>query len=434
MQWFRGGDGHKNSMFRQCLMKRISHLCVVAAAIVASAFTTTVGANAQSGFTVNGRPVSASTYQAYKLVNESISLMRENRAGDASVQLKRALQLDPTVPEARGMLGMALARLGKTDEAAEQMQIAITHNRSLVNARLNLAALYQSSGKTQDALDIYKQVLKDFPDSKIVNTIQDRVNLLENELHSRLIAHASAKSLDHADYLSNVVADGRKRWPAMHMPLRVYVYPGDSLVGWKDEYDTILRESFAEWQKVSDGKVQFTFVNSPRDADITCTWVDEPKLLESSAEGGEAQVQTMMQSVVKCHMLLSLNDGGSAFPFTDNLVRTLCLHEIGHALGLMGHSTRAKDVMYCSTPLVDREEHLSARDVATLNALYAADVDGLSAALARLEYETKGNALNILRLALIAASTLIAAIAFVVAIARRSSKKNRSVRKKNAMG
>jgi hypothetical protein len=53
------------------------------------------------------------------------------------------------------------------------------------------------------------------------------------------------------------------------------------------------------------------------------------------------------------------------------LIRWICLHEIGHALGLMGHSTQHNDVMYSSMPLSTNDRSLSERDKNTLKHLYS---------------------------------------------------------------
>lgn len=413
-----------------CLMKRISfRLLLAAVALMLCGSTQSLFAQQ---FTVNGKRVTASRYQAYKLVNESIKLMQQNRADLAANQLKRALQLDPALAEARGMLGIALARLGKAEEATEHMRIAVVNHPDLLGPRVNLGALYQSSGKTDEALAIYKQLVTDFPDNKMTPALQERIVLLDREMKrqrkARHETHADESS--ESSYFGNVTGQGRKRWPASSMPIRVYIYPGDGLNGYKESYGQILRESFSEWQSASNGKVSFVFQRTPHDADITCTWIDDPKLLESSAEGGEAQVSTYFDAVVKSNVLLSLNETGSAFPFTDNLVRTLCLHEIGHSIGLLGHSARASDVLYCSAPIVDREDHLSPRDVATLALLYEKDVDGLSNVIAELDRKTHGNTINILRFGIVALVAICLAIGSVLVIAAKA--RGKKVRRKRA--
>lgn len=401
-----------------------NHLVV---SIVLLAMASLLPGQADTRYTVNGRVVPASTYQAHKLMNESLQLMRENRAQNAAEKLKRALIILPGSPEARGMYGMALARLGKTEEALEQMRMSMAGGKQLPATYMNLAALYQASGRTEDAVKVYKRLLNEVPDTKMSAAIQERVTLLEKELKHRQEVHLDREALALRDktYYENVVTAGRKRWSDSAMPLRVYVYPGDGLPGYHERYDKILHESFEEWQRVSNGKIKFAFQSRPTDADITCTWIDNPALLESSAEGGEAQMRAYAQSLVRAQIMLSLNDGGSAFPYTDNLVRTLCLHEIGHSLGLIGHSTQAGDVMYCSTPLVDLEQHLSARDVATLNAVYAKPVDGLSELIWQVHHRTHGNTENVIRLAVIVVTAVVACLIAFLALTRKASKKKR---------
>jgi predicted Zn-dependent protease len=58
-------------------------------------------------------------------------------------------------------------------------------------------------------------------------------------------------------------------------------------------------------------------------------------------------------------------------PVNDNLIRSVSLHEVGHALGLTGHSRHPTDVMFFSESLVDDKRELSARDRKTLVRLYS---------------------------------------------------------------
>ena len=58
-------------------------------------------------------------------------------------------------------------------------------------------------------------------------------------------------------------------------------------------------------------------------------------------------------------------------PLTDNRMRTVCLHEVGHVLGMGGHTTNPEDIMFYTSSLADVPKHLSARDRATLVRLYS---------------------------------------------------------------
>jgi len=380
-------------------------------------------ASAHAEYFVNGKSVKASTYKAYQLIDSSLVAMKANRTDEAIDLLERALQYDPDLAEARVTLGVALARQDKTNEAENQFRTALAQNSNLLIAKLNLAALYQSSGRLTDALTLYESVIAHEKDSETARDLKERVQMLRQELENE--DEAAEKEgdadLDQQSYYANVISDGKRQWPLLHMPLRVYIFPGEELVNYRPEFDRILRQSFIEWQKASYGRIQFVFVKSPAHADITCAWVDDPKKLQSTAEGGEAEVRTILNSILKVKILLLLNDPTSTFPLTDNLIRTLCLHEIGHAIGLIGHSAKASDVMYCTGQIVDKEKHLSKRDVNTLHALYKTDLDPQSIYLFQLERATGGKALETLQFTIIGGTCVIAVILFFVGVVRNAT-------------
>ena len=56
---------------------------------------------------------------------------------------------------------------------------------------------------------------------------------------------------------------------------------------------------------------------------------------------------------------------------TENRIRQITLHEIGHALGITGHTTNPNDAMFFSVTLEDRWKDLSARDAATIVRMYS---------------------------------------------------------------
>lgn len=143
------------------------------------------------------------------------------------------------------------------------------------------------------------------------------------------------------------------------------------------------------------------------------------------------EVRTVLNSIVKVKILLLMNEPASAFPLTNNLIRTLCLHEIGHAIGLIGHSAKASDVMYCTGQIVDQEKHLSKRDVNTLHALYENDLDTPSIWLFQLEQVTGGKALQTLQFALITVTAVVAVILCFVGIVRKTTARRGKKLKKN---
>ncbi|HEY9790274.1 MAG TPA: matrixin family metalloprotease [Candidatus Obscuribacterales bacterium] len=391
------------------------------------AFCAPRASKAETTFFVNGKQVSAATYQAYALTNSAAANMRKNNPRGAIADLRHALDIEPTFPQAHGLLAITLARVGKTQEATDEFQMAIVGNPQAIGPRLNLASLYQTTGHLKEALKAYEQLVQDFPQSNQMPAVQERIKLLRAEIdeEARAGAHDDNR-YDAGNYLGNIAAGGIKRWPEAAMPLKVFVSSGEGLNGYNSNYQSILEESFREWEKSSQGKVRFEFCNSPGQADISCEWVDNADKLGSSAEGGEAEMRCLGSAICKAHIILSVIDAGSAFPLTGNLVRILCLHEVGHSLGLLGHSGRPQDIMFCTSPIIDKERHVSAADVSTLNLLYDKPLDPGSQLLARIERESHGNAVSVIRLIIIMVCAVVAAIATIAALAKARKKKPRT--------
>ena len=71
---------------------------------------------------------------------------------DAVGMLQAAVRLDGSRPEARNMLGLALAETGRTREAAEQFARAVQLSPKFFSARANLAAVELKLGALDDAI------------------------------------------------------------------------------------------------------------------------------------------------------------------------------------------------------------------------------------------------------------------------------------------
>jgi predicted Zn-dependent protease len=61
----------------------------------------------------------------------------------------------------------------------------------------------------------------------------------------------------------------------------------------------------------------------------------------------------------------------SVLPLTDNRIRYISLHEIGHALGLSGHTDNPEDIMFLSTSFKDEWRELTPRDARTIQRFYS---------------------------------------------------------------
>lgn len=319
-------------------------------------------------YVVNGKPVSENVGKAMMLSNNARGILMSSDKPDKALEmLTEAEQLAPELPEVQSNLGMALAKLGRTDEAITHVEKAIALNPDLPAAEMTLGSLYQSVGRTQDAIRVFKDFQKRHPQSEHLSKIKGLITMLESE--SKLQT-THPEGVD--DYFNSISMSGAvTKWTPEHMPLKVYMAPTQGVPAFKPGYMDGAKSAFQEWADASGGKVSFTFVQDKDKNDIDFSFSHDIKTVSNPAEGGEAKVYPGPKGIVKAQIVVLTLDPSPAQPMSERLMRWICLHEIGHALGLMGHSTQHNDVMYSSMPLATSDKGLSDRDKATIKHLYS---------------------------------------------------------------
>jgi hypothetical protein len=131
--------------------------------------------------------------------------------------------------------------------------------------------------------------------------------------------------------------------------------------------------AFTQWMpEESDGKLHYKLVSDPDDANIVVSRVNSFDDLPSGAGGQttydynqEGQPSSGVKKV-SIRMFCPSHNSQDLTQRTKDKLYSLCLHEIGHALGLDGHSPNGLDIMYWKSASLE----LSARDRATIAKLY----------------------------------------------------------------
>ena len=177
-----------------------------------------------------------------------------------------------------------------------------------------------------------------------------------------------------SNYVSDVTGMGRIVWPLDKMPLKVYIEDGTGTQGYRDYYPDMMRKAFSEWQEKTNGKVSWLEVYSPQEANITCTWTAVAKPNGPGVEAGETKSTvgvnrfTGEQIIMRSRISVLTSLMGRNFSDTDTY--KTCLHEVGHAIGMEGHSSNPGDIMYAV--LNDAQTpYLKDRDINTISALYS---------------------------------------------------------------
>jgi predicted Zn-dependent protease len=156
------------------------------------------------------------------------------------------------------------------------------------------------------------------------------------------------------------------RWSARQMPLKLHLpAPPPDTSSDPEAVADVVRDGVLDWTGAAGPDVpRFIFVDDPGDADIPIVWANEP--------GGDWYIAHCVYDVD----LTTRRFGVARILVTTHVGRELplhvlyqtMLHEMGHALGLMGHSPDPGDIMYRN---VGGAEGLSSRDHETLRRLYA---------------------------------------------------------------
>ncbi len=175
-----------------------------------------------------------------------------------------------------------------------------------------------------------------------------------------LISALSALADDYYDQIT-VFSHGRiTRF--VEMPITVYIASALQTA----EYLSALRYAMRQWEVASYGKVQFQESRESEEADIWVRW-GHSGAEQTDMTYGRAELTRHHSADFSVEIILSLPKPSAESRLSKEEIRTLCLHEFGHAIGLWGHSPAPLDVSFGSS-IAQRP---TARDRATLLKVYA---------------------------------------------------------------
>ncbi len=195
------------------------------------------------------------------------------------------------------------------------------------------------------------------------------------------IAHQSpnsdAAALPAQDYFNHITlfSDGKITRFAQ-MPIQVYISP----VIKESPYLPELRYAMSEWQTKSDGLIQFQETETPKNADIRVSWGYSSLMEIHDTRLGSAQLRRIQGKTtsnqvstddIDVEIILMLEGDEAITELSEVEMRTVCLHEFGHAIGLWGHSPHPGDINYPTATA----QYPSERDLNTLRKLYNTPID-----------------------------------------------------------
>ena len=322
--------------------------------------------DARKLYSVNNETVPEEVYTSQKTLE---TYVREGRYQEGETLTAELVSKYPRLASVHFLRAFVLDKANKNEEATREAKISANMNPNFADTWLLLGSLLYVRGKLSDALQAYNKFIeiapKDHPQFKMVSDARAMLK--------RAIATKNRMGNipdDGTNYLGDVTAGGVIRWGDNSMPLKIYIETGDGIKGYRPVFNSYLKNSFAAWSKATGEKVKFRFLEQPAGADIRCKWTDDPSRLAEPGEGGHTQYGIRSTGMVEGEIVLLTYRPN--IKIDDATMRYVCLHEVGHALGLHGHSTDPKDIMFLATKLYRTDEpKLTERDARTLVLLYS---------------------------------------------------------------
>lgn len=240
----------------------------------------------------------------------------------------------------------------KYNAASKCFYQRINENSNDVESRFWYAASLYYDRQLSLSYAQYNYIAQKYPNSNIGKYSKKEAEKVKNRI--KHIENAKAK--DTGSYTQEL--SHRSKWT--QMPIRVWIQPSS--------YTASAKKAFDEWQTKSGGIVRFAYVDNQNAAKIKVSFVDKLDTSDADKNIGFTTLKYVGNKNISADVKI-LRKTQANLPKSNMEIYPVILHEIGHALGLSGHSKNNNDIMYPND--FTNDVHLSNRDINTLRAIYS---------------------------------------------------------------
>lgn len=269
-------------------------------------------------------------------------------------------------------LGVNCFKQGDYVNAEKNFTSAVKISPKNVNARYYLAQTFLVQKKITEATDQYNRIIIINPSCPAARLSVKGLALIAQSYEGKtsgsmpLSDDLAAYSDNYLDYV--LPSDGvLMKWEAF--PIKVYIEP--------KKQQAEVKRAFDLWQEKTP--VSFRFVNSEKQAQITVDFKDqlETSSTKESYIAGFSKPYYQNNHISKSEIHILSKDPETGQDINNEDIFSTALHEIGHSLGMKGHSPNKDDVMAAQTSGV--KPSLSKRDINTMTLICKVDQKTLAA-------------------------------------------------------
>ncbi len=303
---------------------------------------------------------------AARIYNRGVDEAAKGNIDNAIIAYRQAIQADPSFIQAYNNLANLMLQKQQYDETIELYKRGLQINPAEPLLHRNLGILYEKLGKIQEAVAEYSQYMKLSP-----NPDPPIRAIVENYRLNRKMAAGTP------DYLVAAMRSSQGSpliWPTRTLPVKVYVHLQNPDQNFSM---ALIRKALNTWENATGKRLLFLLSTRPAEANIVIRLQEGP-LSDPVAHIGQAQYEadeTQRQRNELSLVSIQLNTGNAETAklpaeSRDEQFYRMTLHELGHAIGIWGHSPDPGDIMF-NHPI---SATLSQRDVTTIRMLYGLPV------------------------------------------------------------
>ena len=309
--------------------------------------------------------------ETYGKVRAALSAMKSKHYAQARKLFEDAARFDPSAVSkiTHHNLAYISREMGKPETAIVEAKKALQYDQNDANLMYMIAISLQDIGEYDDAIQWLKRCLQVEGDAERRKNVTQMISELTAD-RSKLNSAANKAP----DYLETMVGGGGiQRWSQDKLPIKVFIKSGTGVKGFRSEYPSFVNHALDTWCAASGRKLAYKIVKDEKSADIVVAWVDEPitmvddgkKRVKQGLATNETSEGIIESVLVQVDTMNSLRPAEIVEP---GECATVCLHEIGHSLGVM-HSTACPDLMFFGRSSKQTGD-LTSRDKATIARLY----------------------------------------------------------------